>query len=195
MSDKWTTEDLKFWGIVGLGAVAVTLAGVYLLPPLISILKLPGEIIDAPGKVLDKIKEGKKQNDIDSEKLRLFDLENKKLSVPGMTTDDLKKIIDKKVIAKFGNVPVRSSAHSNATVLKYIPVNSSAGYVWSAANEKLGSKNIIWFYLSATPGGDPFGWIRMDDVNVSTGVNGIGCDSCIKQSIGCNTCINKMINY
>lgn len=171
-----TMNDIQLWGIViGVGVVAI-----FILPPLIKLLQIPGEIIDAPGKVVDFLKNS-------AQKQPLPPAKDQKTTIPGMSEDTLQKISDQKIVVKYNNVPVRSAAKSNASVIKYVNSGSSPGLVFSAANEVIGNKNITWLWIEDVPAGEPYGWIRMDD---TTFADSISCLKCEQNINGFNTIVN-----
>lgn len=174
---------------IGLILLGVTVGAIFLLPPLIKILQLPGEILDLPGKGLDLLK--KAANDTSSDAYS-----NSDTTIPGVSSESLAKVIDKQIFSNFNNVPIRQTANSNAAVVKYINSGDSPGYVYSAVNESLGGKNITWIAIEDTPNGSQYGYVRLTDINID-GQNSIGCINC---NSNCNSCnknisgINRIIN-
>jgi len=144
-------------GVIFLG---LAIAAIYLLPPIIQLLKVPGEILNAPGEVIDKLKANNQAPDNVPAK-------NEITSLPGISVDTLSSWLDNPVTAKFDGVPIRISANSNAAIIKYINTGDIPGLVYSAANENLGNKNITWLNLEDTVNGNPYGWIRLQDVSTT----------------------------
>ena len=181
-SKGFSIMEIEIGGVL----IVVGIAAVFLLPPLIKLLQIPGDIIDAPGKALDLVKAAAKDTSSDA-------YSNAATSIPGLSSETLAKYVDNKMFTKFDNVPIRQTPHSNAPVIKYINNSGdSPGYVYSAAGEQLGTQNIVWFNIEDVPGGSPNGWIRLTDVTVpDSGISGIGCAKCSGNCIGC---ISSIIN-
>ena len=178
-------NDIEIYLILG----GVAIAAYFFLPPIFKLLALPGEIIDAPGELVKTLKNNQIQDATDTAAIDEAKLSNQNTSIPGLSTDQLSAIVDQKAYAKFDNTPVRSSPHSNSSVLKYVNTGDSVGVIYSAAGEQLGNKVIIWLWLTDIVGGAAIGWIRYTDVSIPDA--GISCLSCSSKSVGCLSCTNK----
>ena len=178
-------NDIEIYLILG----GVAIAAYFFLPPIFKLLALPGEIIDAPGELVKTLKNNQIQDATDTAAIDEAKLSNQNTSIPGLSTDQLSAIVDQKAYAKFDNTPVRSSPHSNSSVLKYVNTGDSVGVIYSAAGEQLGTKVNIWLWLTDIVGGAAIGWIRYTDVSIPDA--GISCLSCSSKSVGCLSCTNK----
>ena len=178
-------NDIEIYLILG----GVAIAAYFFLPPIFKLLALPGEIIDAPGELVKTLKNNQIQDATDTAAIDEAKLSNQNTSIPGLSTDQLSAIVDQKAYAKFDNTPVRSSPHSDSSVLKYVNTGDSVGVIYSAAGEQLGNKVIIWLWLTDIVGGAAIGWIRYTDVSIPDA--GISCLSCSSKSVGCLSCTNK----
>lgn len=178
-------NDIEIYLILG----GVAIAAYFFLPPIFKLLALPGEIIDAPGELVKTLKDNQIQDATDTAAIDEAKLSNQNTSIPGLSTDQLSAIVDQKAYAKFDNTPVRSSPHSNSSVLKYVNTGDSVGVIYSAAGEQLGTKVNIWLWLTDIVGGAAIGWIRYTDVSIPAA--GISCLSCSSKSVGCLSCTNK----
>ena len=181
-------SDIEIYLILG----GIGIAAYYLLPPIIKLLQIPSDILNAPSAALDILKNNQKASASDTANIEAAKLANQKTSIPNVSTDQLSQWVDEIALGKYDSTPIRSNAKSNASVVKYINTDQSAGYVYSAANESLAGKNITWIWLSDTIGGDPFGWIRLDDIKIPSA--GIGCTSCNNQGINAFNKVDPIFN-
>lgn len=184
-------SDIEIYLILG----GIGIAAYFLLPPIFKLLSIPGAIVDAPGQLIDKVK----QNTANAAKEAADILAAKKAgqttTIPGITTDQLSQWVDQEVFIKYDNTPIRSNAKSNASIVKYLNTGDSAGFVYSAGNEVLGGKNKTWLWLCDAPGSEnTIGWIPLTDVKIPGA--GIGCASCNNNVSGCGECktINSIVN-
>ncbi len=182
----YTTQEIQ----TGLIILGVGIAAIFLLPPIIKILKLPGEILDIPGDVVDTLKTAGQKTDSGA-------YVKTNTNIPGVSTDALSQIINEPIIVKYNNTPIRKTANSNAAVLKYLNTGDTAGYVYSAVGEKLGNTVKIWISIEDKPDGNDYGWIALKDTNFVNAAGTIGCLNC---GGNCNSCsknisgINRILN-
>lgn len=170
MADNFTTDKVK----AGVILAGVAVAAIFVLPPLFKLFGLVNDVAAAPGEALDLVRKAAKDTSSDV-------YSNSPTTIPGLSTDGLKQIIDKQIISAYDGVPIRTQPHSNAPVAKYINSGDANGYVYSAVNEKLGNKNIIWLSIEDLPNGSPNNYIRLDDttlkdLGINFGVSGCSCN-------------------
>lgn len=165
---KLNPEEIRNWAIIGLGAYLVF----KFFKPIDTLLSIPGNIIEGAGNVINRVQAAVKEGAKGGPPAE----STKPISTPGLSTQQLARIVDKEIRAKIDGTPLRRQARSNAERNGTYNAGQRIGYIFSAVNEILSSGNKTWLMVHNAPGaaGRLIGYVPLSDVNIIGGsINGV----------------------